>query len=79
MTTPEPARAAEEHRALVYAVHLADHIAMLGGSGTGIDTLRYPLDSGHGEVLGLGRDGVEAVMESVAAEFDKLASSLAEG
>ncbi|MFH1734452.1 MAG: HDOD domain-containing protein, partial [bacterium] len=38
-----PAAAVDEFRALVYAVHLGDLVAMMGGTGTGADTLAYKI------------------------------------
>ena len=40
-----PFEAPEKKRPMVYAIHVADRLAMLAGEGTGGDTMQYPLDS----------------------------------
>ncbi len=73
-----PGAAPPEHRPLVYAVHLGDIIAMMGGCGTGADTLRYPLDQGYGAFFDLGGEDLAAIMLDVQEEFAKIDTSLAE-
>ncbi|SHJ06844.1 HDIG domain-containing protein [Malonomonas rubra DSM 5091] len=72
----KPSEAAEEARALTYAVHLGDNIAMLGGFGTGSDSLQYHLDSGYNEYLNLPPKVLDSVMLEVDIEFQKLEQSL---
>lgn len=58
-----PAAAEEKFRALSYAVHLGDIIAMMSGYATGSDSLQYQLDSGY-----------EAYFDISAAELTKIIS-----
>lgn len=73
-----PPAAPAEHRSLVYAVHLGDIVAMMGGCGTGADSLRYPLDQGYSAYFDLSGDDLAAIMLDVQEEFAKIDASLAE-
>ncbi|MDX2480999.1 MAG: HDOD domain-containing protein [Desulfuromusa sp.] len=72
----EPANAKEEYRALVYAVHLGDNIAMMGGFGTGSDSMRYKLDQQYTDYIKIGPKTLATIMLNVDIEFEKLESSL---
>ena len=72
----EPANAKEEYRALVYAVHLGDNIAMLGGFGTGSDSMRYKLDQQYTDYIKIGPKTLATIMLNVDIEFEKLEGSL---
>ncbi len=71
-----PSAADVEHRALTYAVHLGDIIAMMGGGGTGSDDLKYHLDEGFQEYIDLSASDLETVMLLVEEEFSEIKSSL---
>jgi HD-like signal output (HDOD) protein len=71
-----PANASEEFRPLVYAVHLGDNIAMLGGFGTGSDSMQYRLDPNYTAYLDLSPTTLDKVMLTVDIEFEKLEESL---
>ncbi len=73
----EPHKAAEENRPLVYAVHLGDSIAMLGGFGTGSDSMQYRLDPEYTDYITLSPNTLANVMLAVDMEFAKLEESLA--
>lgn len=70
-----PQNAVEEHRALVYAVHLGDNIAMMGGFGTGSDSMRYKLDPKYTDYIKIGPKSLATIMLNVDIEFEKLAGS----
>lgn len=72
----QPAAAKESDRALVYAVHLGDIIAMMGGAGTGADSMQYPLDTGYTEYVDISPDALAHVMLSVEDEFKKTKAAL---
>lgn len=72
----QPAKASEAFRPLVYAVHLGDNIAMLGGYGTGADSMQYHLDTKYAEYLTLSPKTLDNVMLTVDMEFEKLEESL---
>ncbi len=72
----QPSEATEAMRPLVYAVHLGDNIAMLGGFGTGSDSLQYHLDSNYDQYLKLSPKTLDNVMLAVDIEFGKLEESL---
>ena len=74
----EPAQAEEAYRPLVYAVHLGDSIAMMGGYGTGSDSMRYKLDSNYAEHIQLNANMLANIMLTVDTEFDKLSESLSD-
>ncbi len=71
-----PALAPTEHRSLAYAVHLGDIIAMMGGCGTGADSLRYPLDNGYQQFYRLSPDDLARIMLLTEEEFRQIESSL---
>ncbi len=72
----EPAKASEEFRPLVYAVHLGDNIAMMGGFGTGSDSMRYKLDQQYTDYIKIGPKSLATIMLNVDIEFEKLEGSL---
>jgi putative nucleotidyltransferase with HDIG domain len=71
-----PGNATEEFRPLVYAVHLGDNIAMLGGFGTGADSMQYRLDPNYTKYINLGPNTLANVILTVDMEFEKLSGSL---
>lgn len=74
----EPAKAKEEHRALVYAVHLGDSIAMMGGFGTGADSMRYRLDPEYSNYIKISPNILANIMLTVDMEFEKLTESFSD-
>lgn len=74
----EPALAAEPYRKLVYAVHLGDCIAMMGGYGTGSDSMRYKLDPQYADYIEINANLLANIMLVVDTEYDKLAESLSD-
>ena len=73
-----PAEAREEYRELVYAVHLGDNIAMMGGCGTGADSMHYKLDTDYTNFIDLKSKALDSIMLVVNDEFEKLELSFAE-
>ncbi len=71
----EPSKAKEEYRALIYAVHLGDNIAMMGGFGTGADSMRYKLDQQYTDYIKIGPKTLATIMLNVDIEFEKLEGS----
>ena len=74
-----PSEAAEPLRELVYAVHLGDNIAMLGGFGTGSDSMQYRLDDGYNAYFKITPNILASIMLTVETEFEKLEQSLGNG
>ena len=72
----KPADATEKYQALVYAVHLGDNIAMMGGFGTGADSMQYRLDPNYTDFFKLGPKTLANIMLTVDIEFEKLGHSL---
>ena len=72
----EPDKASEEFKPLVYAVHLGDNIAMMGGFGTGSDSMRYKLDQKYSDYIRISPNTLASIMLSVDIEFEKLEGSL---
>ncbi|MCP4613160.1 MAG: HDOD domain-containing protein, partial [Planctomycetes bacterium] len=71
-----PSSAQEQYRPLVYVVHLSDMIAMMGGSGTGTDSLGYTLDKNYTEYIPIDERGVEDIIFTVIIEFEKSCEAL---
>lgn len=71
-----PADAPEEHRPLAYAVHVADHLAMLADQSTGADRLQYPLDLDFTDILGTTQHEFEPLMDRVEREFAKVVGGM---
>jgi putative nucleotidyltransferase with HDIG domain len=71
-----PGEAKKICRPLAYAVHLGDIIAMMGGSGTGADTMQYHLDTKYTDYIDVSPDTLAEVMLQVEQEFQKTRSSL---
>jgi putative nucleotidyltransferase with HDIG domain len=74
--TPSAAKA--EFQELVYIVHLGDSIAMMGGCGTGADSLQYKLDSAYTNYFEMQPNTLANVMLTVNEEFNKLVSSFSD-
>lgn len=74
-----PAAAAEAHRPMVYAVHLGDMLAMMGGQGTGSDSLLYPLDQGYSDFFELSNQDLACLLLDVSDEFRKIEAALEQG
>jgi putative nucleotidyltransferase with HDIG domain len=68
----QPAKADPEWRELVFSVHLGDMVSMMGGTGTGVDTLMYPLDEGYVEVFDFAEEQLDQILLDVTMEFEKL-------
>jgi hypothetical protein len=62
----------------VYAVHLGDSIAMMGGFGTGSDSMRYKLDPRYSDYFQINANILANVMLTVDTEFNKLTESLSD-
>jgi len=71
-----PALGAEEIRSLIYAVHVGDIIAMMGGTGTGSDDMQYHLNGGFMEYLHVSLEDLERVIIQVDDEFRKTKTSV---
>lgn len=71
-----PADAPKEYQALVYTIHLGDMLAMLAGTGTGADTLRYKLDSTYTEYIELNETDIAQIMVEIGDEFTKMQESM---
>ncbi|THB71053.1 MAG: HDOD domain-containing protein [Desulfovibrio sp.] len=67
----DPAQADISLRAITYAVHLGDILAMMGGSSTGADGLAYTLDSGFEEYFTLEPQDIYQLLLTVSLEFER--------
>jgi len=70
-----PHNAGEQARALVYIVHLGDFIAMMGGSGTGTDTMSYAIDQSYSAYVKISKRELERVMIRTGDEFEQMTSA----
>lgn len=67
-----PRNAPKEHQSLVYSVHLGDLIAMIGGSGTGSDSLAYTVDNGYEDYFAFTKDDLDHVLLKVEEDFETI-------
>lgn len=65
----DPGNAPEQYRKLCFAVHLGDILAMLGGYGTGCDTLSYGVDAGARALLKPQADHLPRLMLDIETEY----------
>ena len=72
----EPSAAELEMRPLVYAVHLGDLIAMMGGGGTGADNLHCSLDADYINYIKLSEEDFATLILDVEEEYNTLKSTL---
>ncbi|MFP4459797.1 MAG: HDOD domain-containing protein [Candidatus Zixiibacteriota bacterium] len=71
-----PYKASEKHRDMAYVVHLGDMVAMMGGTGTGIDTLQYQLDKDYDNFVSIGAEEIERMILDVEEDFQKTSEAL---
>ena len=72
----QPALASANHRPMVYAVHLGDMLAMMGGQGTGSDSLLYQLDQSYSDFFELSPQNLACLLLEVCDEFRKLETAM---
>lgn len=73
----QPETVAAELRPLVYAVHLGDILAMMGGQGTGSDSMKYHLRQEYTEHFTISKDDLALLLLECSEEFRKVEASLA--
>jgi len=71
-----PHQAGEACRAVTYAVHLGDVMAMMSGTGTGSDTMCYHIDERYTEEIDINPESLALLMSTVEEEFQKTRSLL---
>ena len=71
-----PSGSRPEFRDLVYAIHLGDLVAMLGGAGTGVDSLKYQLDHDCARHFDLTFEALAQTLLKTELEFEKLSAGL---
>jgi len=67
----DPENTDESDRAMVYAVHVGDIIAMLCGAGTGADSLRYELNPNYKTYFSIDDAKQEEILLKVMLEYNK--------
>ncbi|RJP75504.1 MAG: HDOD domain-containing protein [Desulfobacteraceae bacterium] len=72
----KPSESDKKYRSMVYIVHLADMVAMMGGTGTGTDNLAYSLDKQYTEYIDIDQKGIDHLLLSVMMEFEKTKEAL---
>lgn len=72
----QPALAGEAHRPMVYAVHLGDMLAMMGGQGTGSDSMLYQLDQNYSDYFELSTQDLACLLLDVCDEFRKVETAM---
>jgi len=71
-----PSKADAKHVALAYTVHLGDLIAMLGGSGTGADSLAYKIDNNYENYIKIDKDEFNVILLKVQEDFEIIKETL---
>ena len=66
-----PGGADMENRGMAYIVHLGDIVSMMGGYGTGADSLQYALDERYEEWIDVSVQGLEEIVLKVTQEFER--------
>lgn len=74
-----PRNTVEQHKTLVYLVHLGDIISMLGGCGTGSDTLAYTIDDDYEKYVPIKKKQMDSLLLSVEEHFVDLKKTLMSG
>jgi putative nucleotidyltransferase with HDIG domain len=72
-----PSSASSAYKQLVYVVHLADIMSMIAGTGTGIDTLKHPLDNNYQEYIQISKQELEFASIDIEQEFKKSYNAIA--
>ncbi len=71
-----PAAGEADFKPMIYAVHIADILAMMAGCGTGADSLLYGFDEHCEDYVKLDRQKQENLLFTVQLEFKKSADAL---
>jgi putative nucleotidyltransferase with HDIG domain len=72
-----PHEAEEAIRPLVYAVHLGDLVAMMGGYGTGSDSMQHQLMPGYASYFDLSPESLEKILLAAQQAFARAEMTLA--
>ncbi|PIE23085.1 MAG: phosphohydrolase [Planctomycetota bacterium] len=70
-----PKHAPADLQPLVYAIHLADFLAMMSGVGTGLDDMQYSMDSGCYDFIDISPSEVDEIVFSATEEHRRLLGS----
>ena len=66
-----PSKAGDKYKHLVYLIHLASFVAMMGGKGTGIDSFQYNLNEEYEEYISMDTaHNIERGVINVQQEFE---------
>ncbi|MGM0444469.1 MAG: HDOD domain-containing protein [Fibrobacterota bacterium] len=71
-----PEQASEKNRPLVYAVHLADLLSMISGTGTGVDSFSYFLSNNYDYYYTLTDTAAEDAISVTGSEFSEIIENL---
>jgi len=66
-----PSLAADQYKSMVYAIHLADITAMIGGAGTGADSFAYKIDENYDKYIEISKEDLTLVLLKVEEEFSR--------
>lgn len=72
----EPSKADPSNKAMVYAVHLGDILAMMEGHGTGSDTLQYQLDPEYIDYFNISETDLATILVASTEEYKKAKTSM---
>jgi len=71
-----PQEAPEDYRAIVYAVHLGDMLAMMSGKATGADAMHYVLANNYSDYIAISEDELALIMIEIDNQFTKITESM---
>ncbi|MFQ5675211.1 MAG: HDOD domain-containing protein [bacterium] len=71
-----PQNTVDQHKVLVYLVHLGDIMSMLGGCGTGSDSLAYTIDNSYEKYVPIAKNQIDSVLLRVEEHFVELKETL---
>lgn len=72
----QPSKTENQCKELVYTVHLGDIISMLGGAGTGSDSLAYTVDNDYEKYLNIQKEELNLILLKVEEDFAELKETL---
>jgi putative nucleotidyltransferase with HDIG domain len=71
-----PLKSDDEFRTLVYVVHLGEIFSMIGGNGTGADTLAYKVDPDYENYVSFSKKDFEGLLLKIEEDFESIKNAI---